>query len=85
MGKEIGCGDYTDQDLQEFLNKLKNETNLLKKWFDEKSFAQNQNMTGIELEAWLVDENMLPDPYAPEFLENLNNKKVVPEIAKFNF
>ena len=28
---------------------------------------------------------MLPDPYAPEFLKKLNNKKIVPEIAKFNF
>ena len=85
MGKDIGSGNYSDEDLINFKERLKAETNLLKSWFDTNSFVRDFPKTGIELEAWILDENMLPDPYAPEFLAKLNNEKIVPEIAKFNF
>jgi hypothetical protein len=85
VGKEIGTGNYSDQDLINFKQRLEAETKLLKSWFDSNAFVKDLPKTGIELEAWILDENMLPDPYAPEFLKKLNNKKIVPEIAKFNF
>jgi len=85
MGKDIHGGGYSDKDFESFNKRLIAETAILKKWFDEKAFAVDVNKTGIELEAWLVDENMLPDPYATDFLEKLNHEQVVPEIAKFNF
>ena len=86
MGKEIHDTEgYSQEDIETFKNKLIEETKILKKWFDEKSFVDNMNKTGIELEAWLVDENMLPDPFSHEFLKALSHKQVVPEIAKFNF
>lgn len=85
MGKDILANGYSEEDVQRFLKGLKQETDLLKSWFDNDSFAVDMNKTGIELEAWLVDENMLPDPFSTEFLNALNDPKVVPEIAKFNF
>ncbi|MBT4791786.1 MAG: hypothetical protein HON90_09460 [Halobacteriovoraceae bacterium] len=85
MGKEIQSGGYTDEDIAIFKQNLRKETDLLKSWFDNKSFVKDMNMTGIELEAWLVDENMLPDPFSNEFLSLMNNSQVVPEIAQFNF
>lgn len=85
MGKEVQHSDYTAEDMEKFRKKLVEETELLKSWFDQDKFSRGNHKTGIELEAWLVDENMLPDPCSPEFLESLNDEQVVPEIAKFNF
>lgn len=86
MGKEIhACDGYSEHDIEKFKEKLIVETNILKSWFDQKMFITDMNKIGIELEAWLVEENMLPDPFAPEFLQLLNHPQVVPEIAKFNF
>lgn len=85
MGKEILGNGYTDEDIKKFRKNLTAETELLKSWFDENKFAKDMNKTGIELEAWLVNENMLPDPYSTEFLNKLGDEQVVPEIARFNF
>lgn len=85
MGAETKLSHYTEKDFQNFREKLDEETQLLKSWFDNKVFLRGEHKTGIELEAWLADENMLPDPYADDFLKKLNNKQVVPEVAKFNF
>lgn len=85
MGKEIQRKGYTEEEMVEFRAKLKQETDLLKSWFDDKKFESGGHKTGIELEGWLANENMLPDPYSPDFLKKVDNWQVVPEIAKFNF
>lgn len=85
MGKEIQHTGYTEEEMIEFHKKLKSETELLKSWFDSNAFATDLCKTGIELEGWLINENMLPDPYGPDFLAKLNHEQVVAEIAKFNF
>lgn len=85
MGKEINAKGYTDKQMEVFTQKLKTETEILKSWFDKKLFKVNSFKTGIELEAWLTNENMLPDPYSVEFLNKINDEQIVPEIARFNF
>lgn len=86
MGKEIHANSgYTREDVEKFRENLKTETEILRSWFEQKKFVSDMNKTGIELEAWLVDENMLPDPFGSEFLSSLKHDQVVPEIAKFNF
>lgn len=85
MGKEIEGKGYSVEEMDEFKKKLTKETELLKFWFDEEMFKKDSFKTGIELEAWLTNENMLPDPYSVEFLDNLKDEQVVPEIARFNF
>lgn len=85
MGTEVERDSYCDKDIEKFKERLIIETSLLKSWFSKNGFVEDMNKTGIELEAWLVDENMLPDPFSTEFLEKLNHSQVVPEIAKFNF
>lgn len=85
MGQNISCQGYTQEQMQEFKKKLEEETAILKSWFDEEKFKKGDFKTGIELEAWLVDQNKLPDPYSVEFLKQLNHEQVVPEIARFNF
>ena len=85
MGKEIQHKGYSSEEVAEFKRRLEEETAVVKEWFDTNAFAHDEQMTGIELEAWLVNENMLPDPFNDVFLEELNLEQVVPEIAKFNF
>lgn len=85
MGKEVTEGLSGKNNGEEFHKRLREETSILKTWFDQKRFKHDTLKTGIELEAWLVNENMLPDPCNDEFLKKVNHSQVVPEIAKFNF
>lgn len=85
MGKEIENKGFTAEEIAEFRHRLQAETQLVESWFKTNAFKRDQHMTGIELEAWLVNENMLPDPFNDVFLEELALDQVVPEIAKFNF
>lgn len=85
MGKQIKGSGYTSEEMDVFRSKLEKEMKILRSWFKNKSFVNNDHKVGIELEAWLVDQNMLPDPFGPEFLKGLNHEQIVPEIAKFNF
>lgn len=85
MGQDIHKLHFSDAELVEFQKRLIEETNILKSWFKKKTFSTANPMTGIELEAWLVDNDMLPCDCAPEFLKTLDNWQVVPEISKYNF
>ncbi|MCO4753460.1 MAG: hypothetical protein KC478_03215 [Bacteriovoracaceae bacterium] len=86
MGTEISKKEtYSEEDELAFKNKLKEETDLLRKWFKERSFKHTGAMTGIELEAWLVDQDMMPNPCGAEFIKELGIEQIVPEISKFNF
>lgn len=85
MGQEIEHTDFTDDDSKEFHRRLLNESKILKSWFDKDLFSKSPPKTGIELEAWLVNDNFLPEPESDKFINTFNDPKVVPEISKFNF
>tara|TARA_Y100000780_G_scaffold232456_1_gene264092 strand:+ start:9468 stop:10907 length:1440 start_codon:yes stop_codon:yes gene_type:complete len=86
MGTEVSKKEnYTEKDVQAFKAKLEEETELLRRWFSEKTFEHKSSMTGIELEAWLVDNDMMPNPTGAKFIKELGNPQIVPEISKFNF
>ena len=85
MGQDIHKLHFSDQELAEYQKRLREETKILKSWFDKKEFSNAAPMTGIELEAWLVDNDMLPSPCGVEFIKGLDNWQVVPEISRYNF
>jgi hypothetical protein len=85
VGQDIQSSGFSREDLDKFNIRLKEETDLLRSWFDSNSFCTDYPMIGIELEGWLIDENSLPNPRAPKFLEQLSNSQIVPEISTFNF
>ena len=85
MGQEIQTTQFSQNDEKEYRQKLRTETNILRRWFKEKIFSSAPPKCGLELEAWLVTNDFYPAPSAVEFLEDLNNPLVVPEISKFNF
>ncbi|WP_455219464.1 hypothetical protein [Kaarinaea lacus] len=84
MGQEIDGSRFRKQDFQRFLNRLKQETELLEQWFVEQRFANDRTVAGFELEAWLVDKHFLPAPINAEFLEAMASPMVCPELASFN-
>ena len=84
MGEEISTSHFSKQDFNQFNEKIKDESKLLKVWFEKKKFSRQKNIGGCELEAWLVGSDNLPKAKNTSFIEALNDPDVVHEIAKFN-
>ncbi|MEM8694641.1 MAG: hypothetical protein AAGE05_01315 [Pseudomonadota bacterium] len=86
MGEDIEQTAFDPADFDAFRDRLRGETKTLKRWFDEHRFEESDGFTmGLEIEAWLVDQNCLPSPQADEFIATANDDRVVPELSKFNF
>lgn len=85
MGDEIEKFRFSKNDFQKFRSNLKNETKLLKSYFDENKFiSTTENVIGLELEAWLVDEKFDPAPANQEVLKGIEKATIVPELSQFN-
>lgn len=84
MGQEINEDRFTRRDFDHYHQQLTEETRLLAQWFAENRFKACEPMAGIELEAWLVDQDYLPAPKNAQFLQALNSPLVSPELATFN-
>ena len=84
MGEEIQYSRFNKSDYQQFTSHLKEETALLKSWFDNQQFSSAPLMAGYELEAWLINQTGNPVAINEAFLERANNALLSPELAKFN-
>ncbi|GMQ84315.1 MAG: glutamate-cysteine ligase family protein [Gammaproteobacteria bacterium] len=84
MGDEITHSDFLATDFERFDKHLKQETRLLGQWFEDRAFSSRVPVCGLELEAWLIDTQARPAPVNRQFLEQMNDPLVVPELAKFN-
>lgn len=84
MGEEIQYSHFHKSDYQQFESHLKQETDLLKSWFDNQQFSTSSLMAGYELEAWLINQTGNPVPINAAFLEHAKNELLSPELAKFN-
>ncbi len=84
MGEEIQYSHFNKSDYQQFESHLKQETDLLKSWFDNQRFSSSALMAGYELEAWLINQTGNPVPINETFLKRANNELLSPELAKFN-
>jgi hypothetical protein len=84
MGQEITHEHFTEQDREAFRQRLEAETRLLREQFDAGLFSSEAPVAGFEIEGWLVDDAMRPNPVNQEFLQQLNNPLATPELARFN-
>lgn len=84
MGEEIQYSRFNKSDYHQFSTQLKEETALLKSWFDEHKFSSADLMAGYELEAWLINKTGNPAAINEAFLKIANNNLLSPELAKFN-
>jgi len=86
MGQEIDSIEFSDADRAEFMRRVRSETALLKRWFDEDRFARSdQHMFGLEVEAWLLDKDQMPSPCNRAFLKAADSDLLTDELAQFNF
>lgn len=84
MGQEINEIRFSQQDFDNFQRRLAQETELLSSWFSDNRFKSCGSVAGLELEAWLVNQNYQPAPINDVFLKTLNSPMVTPELATFN-
>ncbi|HED19063.1 MAG TPA: glutamate--cysteine ligase [Gammaproteobacteria bacterium] len=84
MGDEITHSEFLAADFELFDKHLQQETRLLGQWFEDRAFSSRVPVCGLELEAWLIDTQARPAPVNRQFLEQMNDPLVVPELAKFN-
>jgi len=83
VGEEISNGEFSTADFGRFKSALKQETEILRAWFQESAFAHGHGTLGYELEAWCMDNDFQPAPRNEEFLAAFNNPMVVEELARF--
>ncbi len=84
MGQEIHSTQFSEATFKEFERRLINETGRLQKALADGDFSDTGNICGYELESWLVDHNYIPSPINQDFLSQLNNPLVVPELSRYN-
>ncbi len=84
MGDEIQYSRFNKTDYQQFVSHLKQETALLKNWFDNQAFSSAPLTAGYELETWLIDHAGHPAAINEAFLKEANDPLLSPELAKFN-
>jgi glutamate-cysteine ligase len=84
MGEEISKSQFSDEEFVAFERKLKEETDLLERWFQTQKFYHGPHEGGSELEGWLIDKNGVPAPRNVEFLASHDDEQVVPELSLFN-
>jgi hypothetical protein len=84
MGQEISLTQFTDDSFSEYNRRLVQEAELLQSKLAKGGFSDRGEICGYELESWLIDHNYFPSPINQEFLTQLNNPLVVPELSRFN-
>ncbi|UCD11475.1 MAG: hypothetical protein JSU88_12665 [Nitrospinaceae bacterium] len=52
MGQELDRSDFCEEDFIEFRKRLRDESLVLKEWFENSAFEATEGMCGFELEAW---------------------------------
>ena len=84
MGQELETSNFSDEDFDVFVRKLRAETDLIEAWERGGELSKAPASAGFELEAWLVDSDMRPTPENATFLEAVADPLVVPELSAFN-
>jgi len=84
MGQEITHESFTDEEREQFLTRLREETALLRSCFEAGAFSRAALVAGFEIEGWLVDDHYRPNPVNQAFLAALDSPLATPELARFN-
>ncbi len=85
MGDEVTAKRFRQIDFQVFTQRFKDEMQCLKQYFEAGRFSPRRDVIGMELEAWLMDDQGLPKPENEAFLAVVNSPQVVAELSRFNF
>lgn len=84
MGTEIDHVGFGPEDYKAFAARLKEETELFKRWWREGELADEPLRLGLELETWLVDSQGRPSPSNQVLLDEVGEEYLAPELSRFN-
>jgi len=84
LGSEIDSHRFLSGDFKEFQDKLHEETESLRSLLEHGESESQGEVSGLELEAWLVDQNFLPCPVNESFLKLMDSPQMVSELSRFN-
>ncbi|MCA8986896.1 MAG: succinylglutamate desuccinylase/aspartoacylase family protein [Planctomycetaceae bacterium] len=84
MGQEIANTHFKHFDFHRFDEMVRKEMDVLQELFDNKRFSTRSSIAGLELEAWLVDDDAQPTPWNEQLIAATGNPEIVPELARFN-
>ena len=84
MGAEIQQDQFTQQDVDRFNLKIRDNLEALKQILATPGFGVGEDSLGAELEFYLVDQNGLPAPCNQAILDQANNPQLTPELNRFN-
>ncbi len=85
MGEAINSKEYVEEDYTRFSKKLRQETLLIKKLFDERKFTYSKTPhLGLEVEGWILDKNHMPNPINSKLIKKCDHELVVEELSQFN-
>jgi len=85
MGQEISSATFCRSDFEQFAKRLQLETDILSDYFADHVFDSSELHLGVELEGCLIDQNCDPAPKSEQLIAGIDNQKIVPELAKYNF
>ena len=84
MGDEIDQRHFEADHFSQFRARLEEETHQLNSLFKYDQFSQRGDILGFELEVCIIDQEGHPSGVNRQFLDQLNDPLVVPELAEFN-
>ena len=84
MGQEVDRYHFNSRDFKAFKARLKSETVLLTELVKGNKFENEHPLGGIELELWLINASSQPAPANDSILDEMNDPRIVPELARFN-
>ena len=84
MGQEISEARFEKGDHETYLSRLRAETAFLETIFKNRSFSNADPVGGYELEAWIIDKDLNPAPINDQYIKQLADPMVSPELANFN-
>jgi gamma-glutamyl:cysteine ligase YbdK (ATP-grasp superfamily) len=84
MGQDVEQTRFDRHDFQRFEQRLQAETELLHSYVEQDALSRHAPVAGLELEAWLIDEEGRPAPRNDEFIARMGSPEIVTEIGRFN-
>ena len=84
MGQDVERTRFEHRDFALFEQRLQAETALLHGYVEQDVVSRHAPVAGLELEAWLIDDEGRPAPRNDEFIARMGSPDIVTEIGRFN-
>lgn len=84
MGAEVRSGEWSNEQRRRYREKVRQNLDVFERMLGNSSFDAEQPMTGMEMELYLVDEELNPSFSNAEVLDIIAHDAFQTELARFN-